>query len=57
MQSFHEQEEEALDKLEEDLRDILEDPQLLAQYKTGLIKESLLYVKSSLYHVAKTETK
>ena len=57
MQSFHEQEEEAWDKLEEDLRDILEDPQLLAQYKTGLIKESLLYVKSSLYHVAKTETK
>ena len=57
MQSFHEQEEEALDKLEEDLRDILEDPQLLAQYKTGLIKESLLYVKSSLYHVAKIETK
>ena len=57
MQSFHEQEEEALDKLEEDLRDILEDPQLLAQYKTGLIKEFLLYVKSSLYHVAKTETK
>ena len=56
MQSFHEQEEEALDKLEEDLRNILEDPQLLAQYKTGLIKESLLYVKSSLYHVAKTET-
>ena len=57
MQSFHEQEEEALHKLEEDLRDILEDPQLLAQYKTGLIKEFLLYVKSSLYHVAKTETK
>ena len=34
-------------KLEEDLRDILKDPQLLAPHETGLIKESSPYVRYS----------
>ena len=40
-------EEEAQDKLEEDLRDIVEDLKLQAPHDAGLNKESFSYVRSS----------
>ena len=40
--TFLVQEEETLDKLEEDLRDIVEDLKLQAPHDAGLIKESFL---------------
>ena len=40
-------EEETLDKLQEDLRDIMEDLKLQAPHEAGLIKESFSYVRSS----------
>ena len=40
-------EEETLNKLEEDLRDIVEDLKLKAPHEAGLIKESSSYVRSS----------
>ena len=40
-------EEETLDKLEEDLRDVVEDLKLQAPHDAGLIKESFSYVRSS----------
>ena len=45
--TFHVQEEETLDRVEEDLRDILEDLKLVAPHEAGLIKESPHYVRSS----------
>ena len=39
-------EEETLDKLEKDLRDIVEDLKLQAPHNAGLIKESFSYVRS-----------
>ena len=40
-------EEETLDKIEEDLRDIVKDLKLQVPYEAGLIKESPSYVRSS----------
>ena len=40
-------EEETLDKLQEDLRDIVEDLKLHTSHETGLIKESSSYARSS----------
>ena len=45
--TFHVQEGEMLDKLEEILRDILQDPKLLTPHYAGLIKGSQSFVRSS----------
>ena len=44
--TFLVQEEETLDKLEEDLRDIVEDLKLQTPHDAGLINESFSYVRS-----------
>ena len=45
--TFHIQEEETLNKLEDILRDILENSKLLTPHEAGSIKESSSYVRSS----------